>query len=396
MFSRRKKTSLLVKLVIRKVASFALFCAFFLISIFVRVEIVRLYSSRIGHLTYDFDNYHHVWRLKPDQSQTLVVFVLDSEVANEDIFRSLRTLIPGVYLRGWPAMIVRPLINSEAMARFVVPFSMLQPKIPQVGNSPKLLDVSRHEIQQIASVTGLDVGSYVVFHNRDSKYLEITGNDGNWHDLRDFDFESFQESIELLAKRQVASVRMGVHTLRPVAQSNVVDVSGGSHNPSWDLPLVEGGKFFVTGNTGVSYLSRIQRKPHLYVNYIPLRLDHMASFPKKSIILPKRLRNCVTEEYVSLRETVGFFLGWSIHRGSDFFEESRFEWVDNSPAEIAGAVGEMLLRIENRWVDPPLLHDLHVKAREAFQGEDLKTLVFDELGIRFAASFLSQFPELQD
>lgn len=323
----------------------------------------------------------------------MVVFVLDSRVANEDVSRRLKEVIPGLYIRGWPSTIARHLVESQAMGKFVGSFSVLPPKIPQVGKSRKLVSVTAQEIQEAALAAGLAVSGYVVFHNRDSSYLEPTGGDGNGHDYRDFDFESFQESIELLARRGVRSVRIGVHNLRPLLQSNVNDKSE-SHNPRWDLPLVEGAKFFVTGNTGVSHLSTIQRKPHLYVNFFPLRLDHMATFARGSIILPKRLRNSVTGEYATLQETAGFFLGWSIHRGPDFFEESSFEWVNNSAGQISDAVEEMFLRVENRWADPSPSHDLNVSARDVFQGEDLKALVFDELEVRFASSFLSGFPEL--
>lgn len=392
----REKTALLIKSVTREVLGFALFCVLFGISTFIRVEIVRLYSSRIGHLTYNFDNYHDVWRLKPGRSRTFVVFVLDSTVANEDVLRRLQGLIPGLYIRGWPSKTARYLVDSRSMAKFLVPFSLLQPEIPRVGLSQRLISLSPHEIQQVAAAAGLDVGGYVCFHNRESRYLELMGGDGNWHSYRDFDFESFQESINFLAKLGVASVRIGVHSLKARVQSDFVDKSGGHHNPGWDLPLVEGAKFFVTGNSGVSHLSTIQRKAHLYVNYLPLRLDHMATFARGSIMLPKTLRNTVTGEFVTLRETIRFFQGWSIHHGSSFFEDSRFEWVDNSPAQILDAVEEMLMGTENRRASPLLSKELNARARELFEGDELKALVFDELGVRFASCFLSQFPELRD
>ena len=46
-------------------------------------------------------------------------------------------------------------------------------------------------------------------------------------------------------------------------------------------------KFFVGGNTGIALNSTLLRKPNLYVNYLPLGLDNLASMAPNSIVITK-------------------------------------------------------------------------------------------------------------
>ena len=62
-----------------------------LVSIFIKVRISRLYSSRIGHITYNIDNY--ITQKKNNSDYEYTIFVCENYIANQDIFKRWNNFI---------------------------------------------------------------------------------------------------------------------------------------------------------------------------------------------------------------------------------------------------------------------------------------------------------------
>lgn len=379
---------------LRNLAAFVLSVPLLGFNLFVRVRLVRIYSSRIGHLCYNLDNYHHIIHhdLKPRRTWTIVI--PDDRIANRDVWRRIQRALPGTYLAGRAGSVARRLIGARSLTRFVVPWTDLHPSFSRIGLSDPWVVVGAVELRSTLSAAGVAGSPYVLLHNRDNAYLSAMGEDGNHHEARDFDFDDYLLAIDSVVQVGVDAVRIGTIQAHGFAGERLLDLSGTARKEEWDLPLVAGAQFFVTGNTGLAQLSTLLRRPHLYINYLPLRLDHMMSFSADSVLLPKRLRARQSGRFLTLGDTLSICSRWSIHYEGEYFADAGLEIVNNSPELIAEAVKEMLLRTQGLWLDQPEDLALHSRAVTVCGESEDSRYLFEDLRIRFSSSYLSEFPEL--
>ncbi len=379
---------------VRDFGSVGIAVSLFVVNRFVRVDLVRIYSSRIGHLCYNLDNYHYLVRGDVRARGRWPIVILDERIANLDVLRRIQRVLPGSYLSGWVGRVARQLIGAGPLQRFVVPWAELHPIHSRIGLSDPWVLVGPQEMKAIHSAVGMTDAPYILLHNRDAAYLSKMGEDGNRHEARDFDFDDFREAIQSIHGLGVQSIRIGALQANSYVGENLLELSGYQRKEEWDLPLVAGAMFLVTGNTGLAQLSTLLRKPHLYVNYLPLRLDHMVSFSVDSVLLPKRLRDIGSGNFLTLGETISVCAKWDIHYDGDYFTDAGLQIVDNSPELIASAVCEMISRIRGSWSETPEDVALQFRAISLFGETEDSAYVFHGLRIRFAASYLSEFPEL--
>ena len=189
-------------------------------------------------------------------------------------------------------------------------------------------------------------------------------------------------------------VRIGAVQLERCESEHLLDLTGATRKEEWDLPLVAGARFLVTGNTGLAQLSTLLRKPHLYVNYLPLRLDHVTSFSMNSLLAPKRLRDKRTGRILTLGETILVCSQWTIHHDGEFFSDAGLEIINNSPEVIAASVLEMNSRTQGTWSHQSSVEALHSRAVDLFGRNETALHVFGNLRVRFSSAYLLEFPDL--
>ena len=350
------------------------------------VKIIRIYSSRVGHLCWNIDNYKKSLDDEVHTSSKISIFVLDKTTANGSVLELIRKDLPGLYIKGQIAVVISRIIVSARWKKFCVPWEVLHPKESKLANTPKWVRVPKNEIEDFLKKHELENKKSVVFHNRDRAYLDSIGGDSNFHDYRDFSFQDYSAAIETLKEKDIKAIRIGKEIEKSHTAPNLLDLTGNRQNFWGDIVAVEVSQFFVSGNSGVGHLSNLLRKPHLFVNQIPFDLHHLSSFPQYSIFMPKKLRDMSNGNILSFKDSLILLSDWSIH-SPDFFSSRKLEVINNTAEEISSSVVEMLQRTSKVWKD----HAIDSKICETLEymyKDNFAKYIFHELGIKLSSNFV--------
>lgn len=357
-----------------------------------KVRVLVLYSARIGHLIWNLENYQA--HLRGSQGRSVNLVLLDRHVANSAILNVIKPSISALFVGGRVARAIRHLTASRFFRPFVVPFEVVHPQFSTVSLTPAIVRVEEDEISRTLRLAEIPAKPYVVFHNRDPAYLTAIGDDGNNHDFRDFGFEMFSTATRSLAQLGLSSVRIGTLTAESLTEKHLYDFSDRNSREEFDLPLVAGAEFFVSGNSGVAQLSTLLRKPHLYINYLPIRLDHLSSFSAGSVVVPCLLEEVSSGRLLSIQEIAEVCAKWTIHYRGDFFRDRGLKIRQNSRELIEKSVLEMLERCQGRSSETETALDYAELSAKVFGKSPQARWVFSQLGVRFGEAFLQMHPDL--
>jgi len=352
------------------------------------IEIIRIYSSRIGHLCWNMDNYHNMVAQNNTVNSKTRVFILDKTISSNAVLDMIKNGLPGIYTKGKLAHILSQLIRVERWNRFVVSFEKIHPNQSRLANTNKWVNVPKSEVNRFLVKHKLTNQESVVFHNRDEAYLNHFNGDGNFHNYRNFPFSDYASAISTLKKYNIAAIRIGKIIEEEYSAANLIKLTGENQDYWTDVTAVEVSKFFVSGSSGVSHLSTLLRKPHLYINLVPFDLHHLGSCAQNSLFIPKKLRNLSTGNFLSLKESIDLFRDWTIH-DRHFFASRKIEVVNNSQEEINQALIEMFERTNSNWKET--LYQSEIRSRlEKVYSDDFSKYVFNDLGIQLSEFFVKQ------
>jgi putative glycosyltransferase (TIGR04372 family) len=241
----------------------------------------------------------------------------------------------------------------------------------------------------VISKLKLEKGLYVVFHSRDDLYLQnFKLEDGNNHSYRNFNFANFNSSMDYLRSKNIKAVRIGKVSEQDFNKNEYLNLSNTKFND--ELRLISESKFFVSGNTGIAQISTLLRKPQLYVNYLPLRLDHLASMAPNSIVIPKYIFKHDLGR-LNLRELFRVSEDWSIH-DFDYIKNQKLTIENNSESDILFAIQQMQNSLE-RFKENTIRdqsESIYKYIVDLTSDKDFANYVFFELKIRFSNKFLKQ------
>jgi putative glycosyltransferase (TIGR04372 family) len=350
------------------------------------IKILKIYSSRIGHLCWNVDNYKNLMDNRKKTRSRVSIFILDKTTANSSVLELIKNGLPGIYLTGRIAVILSRVITTDRWKKLLVPWGDLHPKESRLANTAKWVEIPKIEIDKVVEEHGIKDAKSIVFHNRDRAYLDSIEGDSNFHDYRDFSFKDYLPAIEILQTKGIKAIRIGREIEESHTLPNLLDLTGKRQNFWEDVVAVEVSRFFVSGNSGIGQLSNLLRKPHLFVNQIPFDLHHLSSFPQNSMFMPKKLRDMSSGKILSLQDSLSLLGNWSIHT-PDFFSSREIEVVNNTEKEISDAVVEMLQRTSMEWKD--YLNDSKInETLKYLYKDDFAEYIFGELGIKLSSSFV--------
>jgi len=334
------------------------------------------------------DNYHNITAQQNSIGSKTRVFVLDTAISNHAILSMIKTGLPGIYIKGKFAQILSQLIQVGRWKRFVVSWENIHPNQPRLANTIRWVEVPKSEINRFLVKHKLTNQESVVFHNRDESYLKHINGDGNYHVYRNFPFSDYARAISTLQKFNMTAIRIGTLIEEKYLADNLITLTDENQDNWGDVTGVEISKFFVSGSSGISHLSTLLRKPHLYVNLIPFDLHRLSACAQNSLFVPKKLRDLSTGNFLSLKESIDLFRNWTIH-DRDFFSLRKIEVVNNSQQEINGALIEMLRRTNGNWKETFYQSEIRERLENLYNDEFSK-YVFNDLGIKLSESFVKQ------
>lgn len=151
----------------------------------------------------------------------------------------------------------------------------------------------------------------------------------------------YREAVDLLLARGFTVARIGDPTMAPLPWREVIDLAPVSGDDgALQVYCLLRSHLLVAGEAGPSAVALITNTPVLTVN----GTDPIGSYPirRDGLLLLKTVRRRDTGHHLSPFELLD----------DDYYEHLRdtaaFEYIDNTPGEIAGAVAEMLARLEAR------------------------------------------------
>jgi putative glycosyltransferase (TIGR04372 family) len=302
---QRKMRSLLLNELLPSLKPETYFTLLLAIRIIIRSRLIgsvlyysdQLYAQRIGHLAYNIESCLLSINADTNKLYYSCLLLHQNKPSNEFLIK--------VWKRNPNLTIIRVNPLTHRLLNFIleklksympvkkIDWEKLHPTANLDSLSPSIFSLDAQDLLARRSMLinlGINSSLYVSMHNRDAGYLLKRGQDGNYHDYRDFDFGSLTLLINYLSSRGVFTVRHGKYQLSPtnkLSSQLLIDLSNKSEMDSHDVLLVSDSLFFVGCSTGFSMIPRLFRKPCLLVNYVPFRLDEVCMMSPNSIFLPK-------------------------------------------------------------------------------------------------------------
>ena len=355
----------------------------------IKVKIVRLHSARIGHLIFNFENFYFNYYSPRKKTKHIYIILLDKSISNKKILRLLKQKLRALYFHGFLVYLLEGITSQQIRDRFYVPWDVLHPPKSKIACVPSLILNKDLGNMSVISKLKLEKGLYVVFHSRDDLYLhKFKLEDGNNHSYRNFNFADFNSSINYLRSKNIKAVRIGKISEHDFNKIEYLNLSNTKFND--ELKLISESKFFVSGNTGIAQMSTLLRKPQLYVNYLPLRLDHLASMAPNSIVIPKYIfKNDLSR--LNLKDLFRVSEDWSIH-DFDYVKKQKLIIENNSEADILIGIQQMQnsLEIFKENTIPDQSESIYKYIVDLMSDKDFASYVFFDLKIRFSNNFLKQ------
>ena len=329
----------LIKLIIGHVFLFI----FKVFNIFIKFKFFHLYSTRLGHLTINFDG-----ALLSVKDNTYIIFVLDKPVCNSYILSFYKKQRNIIFSNIFFSKILSCIILVDPSSKLILKFNKVQPdftyqfkckskiKFPYYSKQ-KLIDIlSKHKVKE----------NFIGLHARNHLYLKKNKiNDPNFHGFRDFDFKDYLPTVEFL-KNKYSLIKLGesyieedLEKLNEFFGTNIFSSIDFKFDKEIDYLINAYSRFNVIGNSGIDGISSILRKKIVYVNLIPFNLNRLSYCSPNSIIIPKKIFDEEKKRFLTFKENLN--INFSIHSNEDPYKKNRLKVIDNTPQEILHAVIEM-------------------------------------------------------
>lgn len=381
-----------------------IYLLFNLVSPIITIRIGRLYSSRIGHLNYNIDNY--LYKKKNLKIKEFSIFVCEKYISNYEVYKKWNEidrllLTKNFFYKNLIGFVEKFIKDSKMLILFRETHHHTFASSSDQNMIVSNLDMKKG--MEYLSNAGIKK-PYICFHNRDSSYLSKThkdGGDGNDHEFRDSNFDDFKDSIELLSKQKIQAVRIGEYTQNTtmIKSDNLISAVGKLSN-EYLIPLIYHADYAVVGTSGINQMSKTLRKPLLLVNYIPLhsepasvKEEFLIMFSPNTLIVPKKIYNKDKKAYLSLKEMLNLEYDYN---KKNFFKNLNLEIIDNTSNEILDAVSEMNFRINNIWSDSKEQIKLQNKFWDLFKNNENYYYLRYVLKNRISSTYLSKNSFLLD
>ncbi len=349
-----RKIATLIKISIKlPIGGIVVFLCYLLYPI-VKIRFGHLYTSRIGHLCMNMDNYLALRKMR--SSMEWGIFRTDKRIANKLILSSWAQQQKVLFTNFAVAphyFLSKLMPNSHLLISLE---NELYDQDYALSKTPRIFQISKSdESAGAATLESLGIDrQFICFHNRDSAYLDQYGSDSNYHDYRDFEFQDFELAIERVTKSGTMAIRLGeiIKTESDIENPLFLSLTGSNRSNLLDVYLISQCLFFVGGNTGFSSVSRVLRKPQLLINYIPFVISGKfgwRGWSAGSLVIPKKILKISEDRYLRFSEISA--LPYDIHYQGNYFFDNGLVVVNNTQGEIADAIVEMQARVTGKWTD---------------------------------------------
>ena len=369
---------------------------FKILALFINFKFCHLHSTRIGHLTINFDV-----ALLSVPKHTIILFSHDNNVANKYILNFFKKQKKVLFLSIFKYFYFS-ISHINPSSNLIINWNKFQPKFSlHLKNESRIIFPynTKKKLEKILNKYQVNK-EFVGLHSRNNLYLKKNMiQDDNFHDFRNFDFNDYKLAIKYLDNKNISLIKLGetfveenINSTNPKIFTSLDFKS----NQEIDYLLNAHAKYNVIGNSGISGISSIHRKKIIYINLIPLNLDNLSYCSPGSLILPKKIFDTKKKKFLSFRENNK--INFNIHQITDPYEEHNLSVIDNSPEEILDAViemEEMILGNNNNNDENIRLNDLFWKSLSDNNYDKINYLKND-LKLFISTQFLKDNQNLYD
>jgi len=358
----------------------------------IKFRFYHMYSSRIGHLTMQFDT---VYKLV--ERDTFILVSTEKKVANNFILnlykRQERVLISQIF-RYCFSLIRHVNPKSEfiiTLDEYDPPFSFNLHKNSLI----KFPNYSEAKLEKIFSNYNLN-RNFVGLHARNDLYLKnesLLNQDKNSHVSRNMDFKDYLLAIKYL-KKKYSIVKLGKtydeetpKTFEDKFGSKIFTSQDFNNNQEIDYLLNVYSKYNIMTASGLDKLSAIIKKNIVYVNFIPFNLGNLSYSSPNSIVIPKKIFDKNKGRLLSFRENLS--INFSIHTSECPYKKNNLEVINNTPEEILNIVIEMEEKLAgNNQDDQKKINEIFWKNITDENNYDKINYLKDKLKLSVSSSFL--------
>ena len=319
-----------------------------IISFFFNIKLGRVYTSRIGHLSLNLDNY--LSSQQEIKNPGIVLFGVDKVIANNyllDLFKRKKN----IFFHRYFFYCYEFLRYYRPSSKMLIKYEEMHPELNLFSNTYKNIIMSNKDISK-----GNDLlkklkiqKPFVCIHNRDTFYDNQITNDKNFHDYRNYEISTAIKAINFFLSKNLNVTRIG----KKAKEFKIVDkkyyhsLINDKHDPFLDIFLISQSLFAISCTSGICDLARLFRKPTLILNKFPLTIKDLAGRSNGSIYVPKKIFNNKEKRYLKISEC--FNLNYDIHYEGKFTEDKNLKIIDNTEEEIFLSAQEMYKKINNEF-----------------------------------------------
>lgn len=224
---------------------------------------------------------------------------------------------------------------------------------------------------------------FVCFHARDSAYLNnlFPGDDFNYHNYRDIDINNYYTMAEKLTEKGYFVIRIGAKVHKPFVTDNpmVIDYATKFRSDFLDIYLCAKCNFFIGCGSGVDEISKLFKRPLIYVNFIPIGWVPVGGVAP--LFIPKKLWLKSEKRFLTFREIFNSEL--ALLNLTEEYEKLGIEGIENTPEEISALALEMDEIIRGIWTDTDEDEKLQERFRSICRTFDPQLEVKTKIGREF-------------
>lgn len=340
----------------------------------VKIRLIQLYSSRIGHFVVNTHLLLCALALEdfPEEKNCIHLYYLQTSlpICNRFFYKMCSRAL--FILPSWGEFwgLVNQLLIFFLKEKYHTPFKKMFEST--VGGHDErnyykrckkqffsFTDKEKQLGEQLKIQLGIPAGAkYICLLVRDSRYLQQTITHGGWsaQDFRNADINSYIEAIEYLTQNNIYVLRMGKIAGSPLEINNAKFIDYAYHplkSDFLDIYLSAHCFFFISTSCGIDSVAKVFHRPLLTTNVI---LQDIETTGNCTFTLPKKFMHERDRKFVSYREVFDDHENLQ-HSGRyiqmDQYWKQQKNWliVDNTPDEILSATREILMLLSGQYCE---------------------------------------------
>lgn len=335
------------------------------VSPFVRIRLINLFSSRIGHYSINTELILCALDMKLDNDKhlkTLFYTEPNQPICNLQLHQMWKRVIPISPFSTVAADVDSFLLRIGGKAYRNSPIKTLQIDCRDRYNflerikkchltfTPKEEERGRELTKEL----GVPFGApFVCLLVRDSNYLNtyMPSVDWSYHIYRDAEISTYRLAANYLAERGYFVIRMGKAVKEPFLadDSRIIDYANSQLRSDFmDIYLSAHCSFFLSTCTGLDSVARVFRKPLVITNLVLADFDIWHPW---KLFIPKKILNVERNEILTIKEMNRLYYEMEEKKQiPKLMQERGLSYIDNTSEEIKDLVEEMIGRLMEAWV----------------------------------------------